>query len=47
MNNDGAQKKRRARKKAKMNDADIMNNFMKNLQTSHEEVKQIIESKAP
>jgi hypothetical protein len=33
------QKKRRARKKAKLNDTDIMNNFMKNLQKSHEEVK--------
>lgn len=42
MNNDN-QKKRRNRKKAKMNEADIMNNFMKNLQSTHEDVKHIVD----
>jgi hypothetical protein len=33
-------KKKRNRKKGKLNDQDIMNNFMKGLQTNVEEAKQ-------
>lgn len=39
-------KKKRNRKKNKLNDIDIMNNFMKNLQASQDEVKKAFDSKS-